>query len=38
MAPFPRFLVDLPRFVTLRFGAYLFLPSRRALQHLAEEP
>ncbi len=32
----PRRLVDLPRFVTVRGGAYFFLPGLRALRYLAE--
>lgn len=36
MPGFPRHLVELPRFVTVRFGVYLFVPSRSALKFLAE--
>ena len=35
-APVRRRLVGLPAFVTVRGGAYLFLPSARALHYLAE--
>jgi Dyp-type peroxidase family len=35
MAGFPRTLLDLPRFVTVRFGAYLFVPGIQGLRFLA---
>jgi deferrochelatase/peroxidase EfeB len=34
----PRFLAPLPRFVTVRGGEYLFVPSRRGLAALAATP